>query len=94
MERMAAEPTASVPQACHGWGETIAAYRFFDNEKVQWHAILELHWRQTQKRMQTHQAVLCLRDTTELDFNGQEATGLGPLTYEAQRAMFVHQPML
>lgn len=34
MERMAAEPTASVPQACHGWGETIAAYRFFDNEKV------------------------------------------------------------
>ncbi|NRO99753.1 IS4 family transposase, partial [Paraburkholderia sp. NMBU_R16] len=51
MERMSAEPTASVPQACHGWGETIAAYRFFDNEKVQWHAILEPHWQQTQKRM-------------------------------------------
>lgn len=90
MERMAAEPTASVPQACHGWSETIAAYRFFDNEKVQWHAILEPHWQQTQKRMQTHQVVLCLQDTTELDFNGQEAIGLGPLTYEAQRGMFVH----
>jgi hypothetical protein len=90
MERMAAEPTASVPQACHGWGETIAAYRFFDNEKVQWHAILEPHWLQTQKRMQTHQVVLCLQDTTELDFNGQETIGLGPLTYEAQRGMFVH----
>jgi hypothetical protein len=90
MERMAADPTASVPQACHGWGETIAAYRFFDNEKVQWHAILEPHWQQTQKRMQTHQVVLCLQDTTELDFNGQDALGLGPLTYEAQRGMFVH----
>jgi hypothetical protein len=90
MERMAAEPTASVPQACHGWGETMAAYRFFDNEKVQWHAILEPHWLQTQKRMQTHQVVLCLQDTTELDFNAQETIGLGPLTYEAQRGMFVH----
>jgi hypothetical protein len=90
MERMAADPTASVPQACHGWGETIAAYRFFDNEKVQWHAILEPHWQQTQKRMQAHRVVLCLQDTTELDFNGQEAIGLGPLTYEAQRGMFVH----
>ena len=90
MERMVADPTASVPQACQGWGETIAAYRFFDNEKVQWHAILEPHWQQTQKRMQTHQVVLCLQDTTELDFNGQDALGLGPLTYEAQRGMFVH----
>jgi hypothetical protein len=90
MERMAAEPTASVPQACHGWGETMAAYRFFDNEKVQWHAILEPHWLQTQKRMQTHQVVLSLQDTTELDFNAQETIRLGPLTYEAQRGMFVH----
>ncbi|MGF6511008.1 IS4 family transposase [Paraburkholderia sp. 32] len=90
MKRMAAEPTASVPQACHGWGETIAAYRFFDNEKVQWHAILEPHWQQTQRRMQTRRVVLCLQDTTELDFNGQGAIGLGPLTYEAQRGMFVH----
>jgi len=31
MERMAAEPAASVPKACDGWGETVAAYRFFDN---------------------------------------------------------------
>lgn len=90
MERMAADPTANVPQACQGWGETIAAYRFFDNEKVQWHAILEPHWQQTQKRMQAHQVVLCLQDTTELDFKGQDALGLGPLTYEAQHGMFVH----
>lgn len=34
--------------------------------------------------------VLCLQDTTELDFNGQAAIGLGPLSYEAQRGMYLH----
>ena len=33
---------------------------------------------------------LCIQDTTELDFNGQEARGLGPLSYEAQRGMYAH----
>ncbi|WP_449306511.1 IS4 family transposase [Paraburkholderia humisilvae] len=90
MERMGADPMASVPKACQGWGETMAAYRFFDNDKVEWHAILEPHWQRTQERMQAHRVVLCVQDTTELDFNGQGAIGLGPLTYEAQRGMFVH----
>lgn len=35
MERLAAKPTAGVPQACRGWGETMAAYRFFDNGEVE-----------------------------------------------------------
>lgn len=90
MERLAAEPTASVPKACNGWGETVAAYRFFDNEGVDWRAILEPHWRQAQERMRGQQVVLCLQDTTELDFNGQQARGLGPLCYEAQRGMYLH----
>jgi len=90
MERLAAEPTASVPKACNGWGETVAAYRFFDNEGVDWRAILAPHWQQTQERMGQQQTVLCLQYTTELDFNGQQASGLGPLSYEAQRGMYLH----
>jgi hypothetical protein len=43
METIAATPTASVPKACNGWGETMAAYRFFDNAGVDWQAILEPH---------------------------------------------------
>ncbi|MBB5369463.1 MULTISPECIES: transposase [unclassified Janthinobacterium] len=50
-ESMAATPTASVPKACNGWGETMAAYRFFDNESVEWRAILEPHWQQTEQWM-------------------------------------------
>lgn len=90
MERLAADPTASVPKACNGWGETVAAYRFFDNAGVDWRAILEPHWQQTQRRMDAEQIVLCLQDTTELDFNGQQARGLGPLTFEARRGMYLH----
>lgn len=90
MESMAATPTASVPKACNGWGDTMAAYRFFDNENVDWRAILEPHWEQTTQRMARQSVVLCLQDTTELDFNGQQAQGLGPLSYEAQRGMYVH----
>ena len=90
METMATTPTASVPKACNGWGETMAAYRFFDNDGVDWRAILEPHWQQTEQRMAGQAVVLCLQDTTELDFNGRQARGLGPLSYEAQRGMYVH----
>ena len=41
-------------------------------------------------RMAEHPVVLCLQDTTELDFNGQNMDGLGRLSYEAQRGMYVH----
>lgn len=90
MERFAADPTASIPDACHGWAETMAAYRFLGNEAVDWQAILMPHWEKTRQRMQTHPVILCLQDTTELNFNGQEIEGLGPLCYEAQRGMYLH----
>lgn len=90
MERFAADPMASIPKASLGWSETVAAYRFFDNESVDWQDLMAPHWQQTQQRMAAYPVILCLEDTTELDFNGQETKGLGPLSYEAQRGMYVH----
>ena len=90
MERFAAKPTASIPQACDNWSETCAAYRFLGNDEVSWEGILAPHWERTQQRMREHPVVLCIQDTTELDFNGQEADGLGPLNYEARRGMYLH----
>ena len=75
---------------CGDWADTIAAYRFFNNEAVDWRAILGAHTDCAMTRMAAHEVVLCIQDTTELDFNGQEASGLGPLSYEAQRGMYVH----
>ena len=34
LDRLGSKPSASLPEACKGWDETIAAYRFFNNEKV------------------------------------------------------------
>lgn len=89
-ERMAANPLASIPQACGGWAETQAAYRFLAQDDIDWEAILAPHWQSAETRMRAHRVVLCLQDTTELDFNGQRIAGLGPLSYEAQRGMYVH----
>jgi len=89
-EQLAAKPTASIPGACGGWGDTAAAYRMLDSERVDWREIIEAHGRCAEQRMSGLPVVLCLHDTTELDFNGQAIQGLGPLSYEAQRGMYLH----
>jgi len=55
-----------------------------------WREILQTHAACTTPRMAGHKVVLCLNDTTELDFNGQTIEGLRPLSYEAQRGMYLH----
>jgi hypothetical protein len=90
LERLAERPTASIPGACSGWTETQAAYRFLSADTYDWMDILAPHRECTQVRMAEHPVVLCLQDTTELDFNGQSIAGFGPLSYEAQRGMYVH----
>ncbi|MCW5235552.1 IS4 family transposase [Verminephrobacter eiseniae] len=55
-----------------------------------WETVLAPHIERTAARMRQHRVVLCLQDTTELDFNGQSIEGLGPLSYEAQRGMYLH----
>ena len=80
----------SIPQACDNWSEACAAYRFPGNDEVSWESILAPHRERTRERMREHLVVLCIQDTTELDFNGQETDGLGPLNYEARRGMYLH----
>ncbi|NMG14223.1 IS4 family transposase [Aromatoleum bremense] len=89
-ERLAAQPTASIPAACGGWAETQAAYRLLSDDDIEWADILAPHLTQTHARMAAHPVVLCIQDTTELDFNGQAIEGLGPLSFEAQRGMYLH----
>jgi len=89
-ECLAANPLASIPQACGSWAQTQAAYRYLAQDEIRWSDILEPHLRSAQVRMRAHPVVLCIQDTTELDFNGQRIAGLGSLSYEAQRGMYVH----
>ncbi len=89
-ERLAQKPGASIPNACHNWSETVAAYRFLSHEDVSWDDVMQAHWQASEQRIGQHPVVLCLQDTTELDFNAQQTTGLGPLSYEAQRGLYLH----
>lgn len=89
-ERLGQKPGASIPGACENWAETAAAYRFLHNAQVGWEEVLTAHARASQARMREHAVVLCLQDTTELDYNGRSIQGLGPLSYEAQRGMYLH----
>lgn len=90
LQRLGEQPGASIPAACCGAGETKAAYRLLSHEAVGWRDILGPHRLRSRQRMAGHGVVLCLQDTTELDFKGQQIEGLGRLSYEAQRGMYLH----
>ena len=77
MEVFSAMPTGSIPQACGDWADTLGASRFFDNDAFEWTDILQPHIQSSIARMAAHPVVLCIQDTTDLDFNGQQAAGLG-----------------
>lgn len=90
VERLAEQPSLSIPAACTAASEIKAAYRLLSHDAVGWYDILEPHLKNSLQRMNAEPVVLCLQDTTELDFNGQDIQGLGPLSYEAQRGMHLH----
>jgi Transposase Tn5 dimerisation domain/Transposase DNA-binding len=85
---------SSIPKAFKGMGETQAAYRFFDNEKVTWDKIMAAHWACAEQRAKFQAIVLALQDTTVLDFNGQQIRGLGSLSYPTQRGMYLHATLM
>ncbi len=89
-QRLGQKPGASIPAACENWTQTAAAYRFLRNEQVSWDDLMGAHWKASQARMREHEAVLWIQDTAQLDYNGQAMQGLGPLSYEAQRGLYLH----
>jgi len=93
---LAARPEASVPQAAVGWGQTKAAYRFWDNPRVAAEAIRAAHRQATVERLPlTPGPVLVVQDTTLLDFTAHPATtGLGHLIHRKHFGLLVHSALL
>jgi hypothetical protein len=85
-------PQVSIPAACGGHSETVAAYRFFDNDQVTPEKILQPHLERTRQRMAEQPVVLLVQDTTELDLTRpeQQVAGAGPLEGPSRRGAFVH----
>jgi hypothetical protein len=92
LSQLAGRPTASIPAACGGRAEMVAAYRFCENEKTSFEAVLQPHRDATRLRMAAQPVVILPQDTTEIDTTrpGQEVAGAGPLDGDSRRGALLH----
>jgi len=92
LSQLATRPTASIPAACGGRAELVAAYRFCANEKASFEAVLQPHRDATRQRMAAQPVVILPQDTTELDLTRpeQEVAGAGPLDGGVRRGAMLH----
>ena len=62
-------PTEPINAACNNWPEAKAAYRLFDNDKLQEVALLQVHQAETVKRLvKSDEIVFAIQDTTILNY--------------------------
>ena len=90
IEALAVNPEASINASCEGWNETLAAYRFFDNDAVNPEQILQPHREATQRRMREHPVVLIVQDTTELDYTQHPPKDARCLNREQRFGLYEH----
>jgi len=92
-----AQPGVLVPQACSGSeAKTKAAYRFFDNNRVDMKTLLKGHVEATARRVREHEVVLAVQDTTTLNYTAHPSTeGLGPINTkkDAGMGLILHDTM-
>jgi hypothetical protein len=79
-EQLAAKLRTPIYGAAGDWAAAKAAYRLFDNEKVQAEKILAPHREQTLKRSVAEEEILVIQDSTYLNFSeGKKGEDLGPI---------------
>lgn len=70
-----------INKSCGSWGETKAAYRFFQNDNVDYKDIIRHHSRNTKKRSEEEDIILAIQDTTYFNYTSHPKTkGLGLLS--------------
>jgi Transposase DNA-binding/Transposase Tn5 dimerisation domain len=74
-------PTEPINAACNNWSEAKAAYRLFDNDKLQEAALLRVHQVETVKRLEkSDEIVFAIQDTTILNYTHHpKKKGLGKI---------------
>ena len=95
--KLAAQPGASINQACDDWADTRASYRLFDNEKTTADKILAPHWERTAQRAAGQERVFAVQDTSYLDYSHHPAKqGLGPIgsTKQETNGLVMHSTLL
>jgi len=92
LSQLAARPTASIPAACGGRAEMVAAYRFCENENTSFDRILQSHVDATRQRITAQAVALLVQDTSEIDVTrpDQQVAGAGPLDGDTRRGALLH----
>jgi hypothetical protein len=86
-------PEASVPVACGDWAAAKAAYRFWDNPRVDPEGIRAAHRDVTLERLagHRHEPLLVVQDTTGFDYTDHPDTaGLGYLGHRKRSGFWLH----
>jgi len=83
------QPGVSIPQACGGSKvKSKAAYRFFQNARLDVTTVLTGHREATARRVSQHPVVLAVQDTTTLNYTAHPATeGLGPIGTQPDKTL-------
>lgn len=91
LESLAKSPGESIPRCFHSWSETLACYRLFNNDRVSPEKLLVPHREATVERMKKEEVILCINDTTSLDFTGKDSIeGLGTLETDYTKGLWLH----
>ena len=70
-----------INQACGSWSETKAAYRFFQNDSIDYKDIVNHHAQITKRRFDNENVILAIQDTTYFNYTDHpKTTGLGILS--------------
>jgi transposase-like protein len=91
VDRLSERPVGSIPTACHGWAETVAAYRFLHNPNIDAQEILSGHTHATRQRIRAQEVVLLVQDTTFLnDGTTRPKAGMGTVKIKTRDEYLLH----
>lgn len=81
VEKMSERPECSINEALSDWASVKAAYRLFENPRVESQKILDAHRHTTMKRIElTKETVIAIQDTTFLNYTTHYSLdGIGPI---------------
>lgn len=72
LKALGESPTASIPEACQSSAATKAAYRFFDNDRIDSEEIRKGFFNATIERIKDHQIVFGLSDATNIVYTSHK----------------------
>jgi len=91
LDKLMGSPSQSIPMTFKTWKETLAAYRFFNNQAITPEQILTPHYEATVERIKKEKVVLILQDTSEIDLSGRKnLSEVGYLGSSQRKGFYLH----